>query len=178
MKNKCKNCGNTIGTDNKYCDKCGSPVNKLESRKNKIYLILGIIIVIILILVSSFYIYNELNPPTIVVPNWFNLESNESGVETYVDSGNPNLRIEIKDEGNDGGLTDYNNYDVAILRTFADGKNKIITIYMVKQNIGTNLISISHTGKTDHELQSERIFNHMIKDGHLSNNLGDVVYIK
>ena len=172
----CPQCGEMLESDNKYCDECGSPIKKSKSIKNKKYLILGIIIVISLILVGGFYIYNEMNQPIIVVPYWFHLESNESGVETYVDNANPNFKIEIKDDGNTGGLKDYNNYNVGILRTMVDNKNKTITAYIVKDD-AFDALTLYTTGGTHSDNQIKKVLGHMIKEGHLSNNMNDVKYI-
>lgn len=184
---KCKKCGNNLEENAKFCTKCGSPVEEIKTEKKKFnYMPIAIIAIVSIMLVrGAVILINEINQPKIVIPNWFNLESNESGVETYVDSGNPNLRIEIKSTGNGAGFNNTAENSVAILNTYADGQAKTISIYHPREryymNSGIPYVDAQYNSyvsmiPSTFETQSERIFNNMIKDGHLDNDIKDVKY--
>ena len=94
--------------------------------------IIGVLIVVVIvaiIAVIGFQMHmEEVNKPRIVVAESFKLESNKSGVETYVNDQDNGYKLEIKEEGNHKGIKKDNMYG-SIMKCSVAGKDYVITCY-------------------------------------------------
>lgn len=121
--NFCQNCGEKIDTNStSYCTKCGKEIetnnelcdNCRKKKNNKTIGLLIIIIVAAIILFSAITLITS--PPTqeIVIPEGFVLESNESGVATYVEQSPKNgaspMKIDVQNAN-----APYKNYTTKYL---------------------------------------------------------------
>ena len=98
--------------------------------KNQKILIIGALVAVIAIIaVIGVGMYMaEMNKPKIVVAESFKLESNESGVVTYLSNQSNGYKLEIKEEGNPNGIKKDEMYG-SIMKCSVDGKNYVITCY-------------------------------------------------
>lgn len=97
-------------------------------------LIIGILIAIVAVLavvaVIAYGMYmEEMNKPKIVVAESFKLESNKSGVVTYLSNQSNGYKLEIKEEGNHKGIDKDDMYG-SIMKCSVDGKDYVITCYV------------------------------------------------
>lgn len=99
----------------------------MEKNQKLIIGILVAIIAIIAVVGASMYLA-EINKPRIVVAESFKLESNESGVVTYISNQSNGYKLEIKEAGNSKGIKKEDMYG-SIMKCTVDGKDYIITCY-------------------------------------------------
>ena len=93
----------------------------------KLILVLIIILAAIIVVISSFFMM-EANQAKIIIPDEFTLESNESGVETYVNNLDNGYKLEIKEESNPNGIANDDRYGTVMKCTVGD-KNYTLTCY-------------------------------------------------
>ena len=91
-------------------------------------IILGLIIIAIIIIVCGAFLFMGANQAKIIIPDEYTLESNESGVETYVNNLDNGYKLEIKEEGNPNGITKEDMYGTVMKCTVGD-KNYTLTCY-------------------------------------------------
>lgn len=100
----------------------------MENKKVIIGVLIVVVIVAIIAVIGFQMHMEEVNKPRIVVAESFKLESNKSGVETYVNDENNGYKLEIKEEGNHKGIKKDNMYG-SIMKCSVDGKDYVITCY-------------------------------------------------
>ena len=178
----CPNCGEEVSDDSKFCNKCGKKIedekHKVEKTKenvkssksnNKKIIIALAIIVIILAVISIPFIINSSVPSGIVIPEGFTLESDHSGIETYVESENYD-RIDIQESSVPS--KDYPNENVGILKTTVNNTEYTITIH------GKDFHD-SYMWKMSSIAQKRLMymyFDEMITKGHLDSSLDDIQF--
>lgn len=92
-------------------------------------IIIGVLIAIIaVIVIIGAVMIMDMNKQQIIIPEEYTLESNESGVETYVNNPNNGYKLEIKEDSNPNGIKKEDMYG-SIMKCNVDGKNYIITCY-------------------------------------------------
>ncbi|MBQ2665595.1 hypothetical protein [Methanobrevibacter sp.] len=97
--------------------------------KNQKIIIVALVAIIAVIVVIGVGMYMaESNKPKIVVAESFKLESNESGVVTYISNQSNGYKLEIKEEGNPNGIKKDDMYG-SIMKCNVDGKDYVITCY-------------------------------------------------
>lgn len=178
----CPNCGEELSDDSKFCNKCGEKIEedktdvkktkeqaKPKNSNNKKIIIILAVIVIILAVISIPFILNSSVPAEIVVPEGFTLESDESGILTYVE---PESYDKIDIQESSVPSKDYPNENVGILKTVVNNTEYTITIH----------------GKDFHDsymrdmssIAQKRLmymyFDEMITNGHLDSSLDDVQF--
>lgn len=93
-------------------------------------LIIGALVVIIAVIavIGAVMLIGDMNKQEIIIPDEYTLESNESGVETYVNNLSNGYKLEIKEDTNSKGIKKEDMYG-SIMKCTVNGKNYIITCY-------------------------------------------------
>lgn len=92
-----------------------------------IFALIGIIIIIAVGIGAVMLM--DMNKQQIIIPEEYALESNESGVETYVNNLSNGYKLEIKEEGNSKGVKQDDMYGT-VMKCTVDGKHYVLTCYM------------------------------------------------
>lgn len=116
--------------------------------KIKIIAIIGLI-VIIAATVIGVVMFNEANKQEIIIPSEYSLESNESGVETYVNNLSNGYKLEIKEDGNSKGIKNKDMYGT-VMKCSVNGKKYIMTCYMPVDKSKEVVIDPRHPDITAH----------------------------
>lgn len=139
----CEKCGAEVNDNEKFCSTCGASLStsndakKSKIKTNKIpteiitknkKIIVGLIGIFVIILIIGLFLYMEENQAKIIIPEEYTLESNESGVETYVNNLDNGYKLEIKEEGNQNGIAKEDRYGTEMKCTVGD-KNYSLTCY-------------------------------------------------
>ena len=95
---------------------------------NKKIFVVALIVVLVIVAVFNVVMIRDMNKTEIVIPEEYTLESNESGVETYVNNLDNGYKLEIKEDTNPNGIKRENMYG-SIMKCDVNGKNYIITCY-------------------------------------------------
>ena len=139
----CEKCGTEVKDNEKFCSNCGASLlssskekelknntNKISNRNfviNKKIIIALVGIVVIFAIIGSF-LYIGANQAKIIIPKEYTLESNESGVETYVNNLDNGYKLEIKEEGNPNGIAKEDMYGT-VMKCTVGNKNYTLTCY-------------------------------------------------
>ena len=94
----------------------------------KIIFVLIAIIAILAVVIGAMMLV-DMNKQEIVIPEGYTLESNESGVETYVNNLDNGYKLEIKEDVNSNGIKTEDMYGT-VMKCTVNGKNYVITCYM------------------------------------------------
>lgn len=97
--------------------------------KNQKVIIGVLVAVIAIIAIIGAVMFMDMNKAEIIIPEEYTLESNESGVETYVNNLDNGYKLEIKEENNPNGIKKEDMYG-SIMKCSVNGKNYIITCYV------------------------------------------------
>lgn len=139
----CKKCGAEVKDDDKFCSSCGTSIPKSSKEeklkiksntlsneviKNNKKIFVALIGIVVIIAIVGSFLYMEANQAKIIIPDEYTLESNESGVETYVNNLDNGYKLEIKEEGNPNGIAKEDMYGTVMKCTIGE-KNYTITCY-------------------------------------------------
>jgi len=91
-------------------------------------IMIALVAIIATIAVVGAVILMDMNKTEIIIPAEYTLESNESGVATYVNNLSNGYKLEIKEDTNSKGIKKENMYG-SIMKCTVNGKNYIITCY-------------------------------------------------
>ena len=97
--------------------------------KNQKIIIGALIAIIVILVVVGAVMLMDMNKKEIIIPEEYTLESNESGVATYVNNLSNGYKLEIKEEGNSNGIKNEDMYGT-VMKCTVDGKNYVLTCYM------------------------------------------------
>ena len=97
--------------------------------KNQKIIIGALIAIIVILVVVGAVMLMDMNKKEIIIPEEYTLESNESGVATYVNNLSNGYNLEIKEEGNSNGIKNEDMYGT-VMKCTVDGKNYVLTCYM------------------------------------------------
>lgn len=138
----CEKCGAELKENDKFCDKCGAKIKVTPKAENKKIsstislmdnkkIIIGILVLVIAVIVVGIGAMTlmDMNKQQIIIPDEYTLESNESGVETYVNNLSNGYKLEIKEEGNSNGIKQEDMYGT-VMKCTVDGKHYVLTCYM------------------------------------------------
>ena len=78
--------------------------------KNQKIIIGALIAIIVILVVVGAVMLMDMNKKEIIIPEEYTLESNESGVATYVNNLSNGYKLEIKEEGNSNGIKNEDMY--------------------------------------------------------------------
>ena len=92
-------------------------------------IIVVLVAIIAIIAVVGAVMLMDMNKTEIIIPAEYTLESNESGVATYVNNLSNGYKLEIKEEGNSKGIKQKDMYGT-VMKCTVDGKNYVLTCYM------------------------------------------------
>ena len=92
-------------------------------------IIVALVAIIAIIAVVGAVMLMDMNKTEIIIPAEYTLESNESGVATYVNNLSNGYKLEIKEEGNSKGIKQKDMYGT-VMKCTVDGKNYVLTCYM------------------------------------------------
>lgn len=92
-------------------------------------IIVALVAIIAIIAVVGAVMLMDMNKTEIIIPAEYTLESNESGVATYVNNLSNGYKLEIKEEGNSKGIKQEDMYGT-VMKCTVDGKNYVLTCYM------------------------------------------------
>ncbi|AMD17368.1 hypothetical protein TL18_04640 [Methanobrevibacter sp. YE315] len=91
-------------------------------------IIIGVLIAAAIIVIAGAVMLMDMNKTEIIIPNEYTLESNESGVETYVNNLSNGYKLEVKEDSNPNGIKKEDMYG-SIMKCTVNGTNYIITCY-------------------------------------------------
>lgn len=97
--------------------------------KNQKIIIGALIAIIVILVVVGAVMLMDMNKKEIIIPEEYTLESNESGVATYVNNLSNGYKLEIKEEGNSNGIKNEDMYGT-VMKCTVDSKNYVLTCYM------------------------------------------------
>ena len=97
--------------------------------KNQKIIIGALIAIIVILVVVGAVMLMDMNKKEIIIPEEYTLESNESGVATYVNNLSNGYKLEIKEEGNSNGIKNEDMYGT-VMKCTVNGKNYVLTCYM------------------------------------------------
>lgn len=97
--------------------------------KNQKLIIGALIAIIAILVVVGAVMFMDMNKTEIIIPAEYTLESNESGVATYVNNLSNGYKLEIKEDGNSKGIKNKDMYGT-VMKCTVDGKNYVLTCYM------------------------------------------------
>lgn len=96
--------------------------------KQKIIIVALVAIIAIIAIIGAIMLM-DVNKTEIIIPAEYTLESNKSGVATYVNNLSNGYKLEIKEEGNSKGIKQENMYGT-VMKCTVDDKNYVLTCYM------------------------------------------------
>ena len=178
----CPNCGEELSDDSKFCNKCGEKIGenktnvvktkeqvKTKNSNNKIIIIGLAAVVIILAVITIPLLLNSFVAAEIVLPDGFALESNQSGILTYVGSENYD-KIDIQQSSVPS--KDYPNENVGILKTVVNNTGYTITIH------GKDFHDsyMRDTASIAQKRLMYMYFDEMITKGHLDSSLDNIQF--
>lgn len=178
----CPNCGEELSDDSKFCNKCGEKIGenktnvvktkeqvKTKNSNNKIIIIGLAAVVIILAVITIPLLLNSFVAAEIVLPDGFALESNQSGILTYVGSENYD-KIDIQQSSVPS--KDYPNENVGILKTVVNNTGYTITIH------GKDFHDsyLRDTASIAQKRLMYMYFDEMITKGHLDSSLDNIQF--
>lgn len=178
----CPNCGEELSDDSKFCNKCGEKIGenktnvvktkeqvKTKNSNNKIIIIGLAVVVIILAVITIPLLLNSFVAAEIVLPDGFALESNQSGILTYVGSENYD-KIDIQQSSVPS--KNYPNENVGILKTVVNNTGYTITIH------GKDFHDsyMRDTASIAQKRLMYMYFDEMITKGHLDSSLDNIQF--
>lgn len=114
-------------------------------------IIIGVLIAIIAIIaiLCAVMLIGDMNKQEIIIPAEYTLESNESGVETYVNNLSNGYKLEIKEDGNPKGIKNEDMYGT-VMKCTVNGKKYVMTCYMPVDESKDVVVDSRHPEITAH----------------------------